>query len=118
MRFVLSHSQKFSLVSGTRKADHEISQNSRVEPPRKRRKTATGKRAVEHQDRNQAGPQHQYIVVKESLLEIRCAGSKLSGFDLTLRKNNISYSSPWSRHASSYSAHSLDIYDEAGNSLL
>ncbi|PQE34022.1 hypothetical protein CJF32_00002864 [Rutstroemia sp. NJR-2017a WRK4] len=93
-------------------------ENSRVEPPRKRRKTATGKRAVEHQDRNQAGPQHQYIVVKESLLEIRCAGSKLSGFDLTLRKNNISYSSPWNRHASSYSAHSLDIYDEAGNSLL
>jgi E3 ubiquitin-protein ligase SHPRH len=37
---------------------------------------------------------------------------------MALRKNNISYSSPWNRRASGYAIHTLEIYDEAGNSLL
>ncbi|KAM3075621.1 hypothetical protein ACMFMG_007757 [Clarireedia jacksonii] len=93
-------------------------ENSRLEPPRKHQKTMIGKRAVERQDEHQTGSKHQYIIVKESLLEISCVGSKLSGYDVALRKNNIGYSSPWSRRTTSYSDHSFNIYDEAGNDLL
>jgi E3 ubiquitin-protein ligase SHPRH len=99
-------------------ADHNPFQNSRAEPPRKRQKTTIGKRAVERQVRNQAGSKYQHIVVKESCLEIKCDGSKVSGFDMSLRKNNIGHSSPWNRPTSGYSVQSLDIHDDAGNNLL
>lgn len=105
--------------SGTRELSDELINflsgiPSSPEPPRKKRKTtseepiAGGNGASGNLSAKQ--PELDYIVVKQSTWDIKCAGSKLSNFQAPLKRGNVRPYVHWTRGGR---AEFVEIIDDA-----
>lgn len=89
-------------------------QNTPGEPPQKRRKLMT-------RSRSEASDGHvsdNYIVVKQSSMEIRCTDTKLTSNDTTLSKQKVRFECHWSQRSEKNEPSHITIQDDNGKPLL
>ncbi|KAA8575231.1 hypothetical protein EYC84_004421 [Monilinia fructicola] len=91
-----------------------MNKNTPGEPPQKRRKLMT-------RSRSEASDGHvsdNYIVVKQSSMEIRCTDTKLTSNDTTLSKQKVRFECHWSQRSEKNEPSHITIQDDNGKPLL